>query len=49
VHLFLEMLHYGVWIVALPLIGRCDAAFWDVKTCRCARIRRDFRGLLPGC
>jgi hypothetical protein len=22
VHLFLEMLHYGVWIVALPLIGR---------------------------
>jgi hypothetical protein len=22
IHLFLEMLHYGVWIVALPLIGR---------------------------
>ena len=22
VHLFLEMLHYAVWIVALPLIGR---------------------------
>jgi hypothetical protein len=22
VHLFLEMLHYGVWIVALPLLGR---------------------------
>lgn len=22
VHLFLEMLHYGVWLVALPLIGR---------------------------
>jgi hypothetical protein len=21
VHLFLEMLHYGVWIVALPLLG----------------------------
>ena len=21
VHLFLEMLHYGVWIVALPLVG----------------------------
>jgi hypothetical protein len=25
VHLFLEMLHYGVWILALPLIGR---GFW---------------------
>jgi hypothetical protein len=26
VHLFLEMLHYGVWIFALPLIG---SGFWD--------------------
>jgi hypothetical protein len=26
VHLFLEMLHYGVWIVALPLIGRIASA-----------------------
>ena len=25
VHLFLEMLHYGVWIVALPLVG---TGFW---------------------
>ncbi|HYK19881.1 MAG TPA: hypothetical protein VEV42_04045 [Pyrinomonadaceae bacterium] len=31
VHLFLEMLHYGVWIVALPLIG-VSAKFWSVKT-----------------
>lgn len=26
VHLFLEMLHYGVWILALPLLG---SGFWD--------------------
>ena len=26
VHLFLEMLHYGVWIFALPLLG---PGFWD--------------------
>jgi hypothetical protein len=25
-HLFLEMLHYGVWIVALPLLG---SGFWN--------------------
>lgn len=29
VHLFLEMLHYGVWIVALPLVG---TGFWNFKT-----------------
>ena len=29
VHLFLEMLHYGVWIVALPLLG---STFWKFKT-----------------
>ena len=28
VHLFLEMLHYGVWIVALPLLG---SGFWKFK------------------
>lgn len=28
VHLFLEMLHYGVWIVALPLVG---TGFWRFK------------------
>jgi hypothetical protein len=26
VHLFLEMLHYGVWILALPLLA---PRFWD--------------------
>src|ERR1051326_6816067 len=30
-HVFLEMLHYGVWIVALPLIG-ATGAIWKVKT-----------------
>ena len=29
VHLFLEMLHYGVWIVALPLLA---PQFWSFKT-----------------
>ncbi len=28
VHLFLEMLHYGVWIFALPLLG---SGFWKFK------------------
>ena len=31
VHVFLEMLHYGVWLVALPLIG-ARGPMWDVKT-----------------
>jgi hypothetical protein len=30
-HVFLELLHYGVWIVALPLIG-ATGAIWKVKT-----------------
>jgi hypothetical protein len=44
VHLFLEMLHYGVWIVALPLIGRLVVAprFWDVKTVPIARHPKGF-------
>jgi hypothetical protein len=43
VHLFLEMLHYGVWIVALPLIVRIGGArFWDVKTIPVARHPRGF-------
>jgi len=43
VHLFLELLHYGVWIVALPLIGRMAAArFWEVKTIPVARHPRGF-------
>src|SRR4029453_7487469 len=30
-HVFLEMLHYSVWIVALPLIG-ATGAIWSVKS-----------------
>jgi hypothetical protein len=40
VHLFLEMLHYGVWILALPLIA--GAKFWQVKTVPIARHPRGF-------
>jgi hypothetical protein len=29
VHLFLEMLHYGVWLVALPLLG---PRFWNLNS-----------------
>jgi len=43
VHLFLEMLHYGVWIVALPLIGRTGSArFWEVRTVPVARHPKGF-------
>jgi hypothetical protein len=40
-HVFLEMLHYGVWLVALPLIG-ARGAIWDVKTIPLARHRHGF-------
>lgn len=36
VHLFLEMLHYGVWIVALPLVG---TGFWRFKESQKRRTR----------
>ena len=36
VHVFLEMLHYGVWLVALPLIG-ARGSIWDLKTIPMAR------------
>jgi len=43
VHLFLELLHYGVWIVALTLIGGlASARIWDVKTIPIARHPRGF-------
>ena len=46
VHLFLEMLHYAVWIVALPLLG--SARFWDVKTVPAARHPKGFPRLIAG-
>src|SRR5438445_7212781 len=44
-HVFLEMLHYGVWILALPLIG-ATGAVWSVKTIPLARRRRGFPKLI---
>jgi hypothetical protein len=40
-HVFLEMLHYAVWIVALPLIG-ATGAVWKVKTIPVANHSRGF-------
>ncbi|HEU4836542.1 MAG TPA: hypothetical protein VFS90_19075 [Pyrinomonadaceae bacterium] len=49
VHLFLEMLHYAVWIVALPLIGRIGSArFWEVRTVPIARHPRGFPRIIAG-
>ena len=49
VHLFLEMLHYGVWIVALPLIGGlAGARVWELKTVPVARHPRGFPRVIGG-
>ena len=44
-HVFLEMMHYGVWIVALPLIG-ATGAIWNVKTIPIASHSRGFPKLI---
>jgi len=44
-HVFLEMLHYGVWIVALPLIG-ASGALWSVQTIPLARRRHGLPKLM---
>ena len=44
-HVFLEMLHYGVWIVALPLIG-ATGAIWKVNTIPIANHSRGFPKLI---
>jgi len=44
-HVFLEMLHYGVWILALPLIG-ATGAIWNVKTIPIASHSRGFPKLI---
>ena len=49
VHLFLEMLHYAVWIVALPLIGRMvSARFWELRTVPIARHPHGFPRIVAG-
>lgn len=45
VHVFLEMLHYAVWIIALPLIG-ATGAVWNVRTIPLARRRGGFPKLI---
>jgi len=44
-HVFLEMLHYGVWIFALPLIG-ASGAIWQVKSIPLAKHSRGFPKLM---
>ncbi|HYW73199.1 MAG TPA: hypothetical protein VE961_19380 [Pyrinomonadaceae bacterium] len=44
-HIFLEMLHYGVWIFALPLIG-ATGAIWSVKSIPLATHSRGFPKLI---
>jgi hypothetical protein len=44
-HVFLEMLHYAVWIVALPLIG-ATGAVWKVDTVPLARRNHGFPKLI---
>jgi hypothetical protein len=46
-HVFLEMLHYGVWIIALPLIG-ATGAVWKIRTIPLARRRGGFPKLIAG-
>jgi hypothetical protein len=57
VHVFLEMLHYGVWLVALPLTMPRGKKFisdatgskrpWDFRTLPLARHPRGFPRLVP--
>jgi hypothetical protein len=44
-HVFLEMLHYGVWIFALPLIG-ATGAIWSVKSIPVAKHSQGFPKLI---
>lgn len=44
-HIFLEILHYGVWLLALPLLG-ARGPVWDVKTIPLSRHPRGFPKLV---
>ena len=48
VHLFLEMLHYGVWILGLTLIGSGTRRFWEVRTVPIAQHPRGFPRIVAG-
>jgi hypothetical protein len=45
VHVFLEMLHYCVWLVALPMIA-ARGPFWNAKTIPLSRHPRGFPRLI---
>jgi hypothetical protein len=45
VHVFLEMLHYGVWLLALPLIGS-RGPLWEMRSVPLARHPRGFPKLV---
>ena len=50
-HVFLEMLHYCVWLIALPLIAplnKSRGTIWDLKTIPVARHRHGFPRLVAG-
>jgi hypothetical protein len=46
-HTFLEMLHYGVWIVGVPLLG-LRAAPWKIGSAPLLRRSRAWRNLILG-
>jgi hypothetical protein len=46
-HTFLEMLHYGVWVVAIPLIG-LKASPWRLRSVPLARRSAAWRGGVVG-
>jgi len=46
-HTFLEMLHYGVWVVAIPLIS-VRAAPWQLNNVPLARHSKLWRGAIVG-
>jgi hypothetical protein len=46
-HAFLEMLHYGVWILAVPLVGLREAP-WRLDRVPLARSSLSWRGALAG-
>jgi hypothetical protein len=45
VHVFLEMLHYGVWLLALPLIGSTAPA-WNLESIPLVQHPRGFPRLI---
>jgi hypothetical protein len=47
-HTFLEMLHYSVWLLAIPLIGGLRGAPWQLRGVPLARRSFRWRGVVVG-